>query len=62
MSVGRQTSQKSSPNGVRWMLRRTVLPRPEASSASVTLGWASSTWYSSGSVMASRENQISPSR
>ena len=42
--VGRHTRQKSSPNGVRWMLRRTVLARPAPRIASITSGWASSTW------------------
>ena len=44
VSSGRQNSQKCSPKGVSAMLRRTVLARPASFVASITSGWASSTW------------------
>jgi hypothetical protein len=45
VSSGRHTLQKSVPNGVRWMLRRTVREVwPERRMASIASGWASSTW------------------
>ena len=61
-SSTRQVRQKSSPNGVRWMLRRTTLVNRAECIASSTSGCASSTWYSIGSRSGSRENQTSPSR
>ena len=60
-SGGRSTArQKSSPNGVRWMLRRTTLVKRCVCIASSTSGCASSTWYSIGSVSCSRENHTRP--
>ena len=38
------TRQKSSPNGVRWMERRTILAMRTDLIASITSGWASTTW------------------
>ena len=61
-SSSRQVRQKSSPNGVRWMLRRTTLANFTECIAARTSGWASTTWYSSGSRSDSRENHTSPSR
>ncbi len=44
-SIGRQVRQKSSPNGVRWMLRRTMRGRrPARLTASATSGCTSTTW------------------
>src|ERR1700753_2284546 len=56
----RHTAQKSSPNGVRWMLRCTVLARDAECIDSSTSGWASSTWYATGSPTGSRENHTNP--
>jgi len=44
-SSGRQVEQKSSPNGVRWIDRRTVFgARPARVIAAWTSGWTSTTW------------------
>src|SRR5690606_22612272 len=45
----RQVRQKSTPNGVRWIERRTILGNRTECIASSTSGCASTTWYSSGS-------------